>query len=468
MAAVQALGDLRSPEAVPHLTACLTDPLVASLAAEALARIGGGPAFHALAAHWPAGGVEIDDETMLGLLAHVLEGLSRPEDPGELPGGFREALAARLHDRSDEVRAAAARCLLVLGPSAWDGPALQALVSSRPAGRPAALAWRRDLLGTLLASPGEARAWGLQLAARFSDEVPAVPFLAAVHEAGEHPELLPPLLQALEKVRIPGLVEALLDLYLRLPAGSREALVPAFQAQAEEAQRAVAVRPDLEPSDRLVLSALLGLPVDEAVMAILDLAAPLRPGVISRLMRIEGLAPLLPWDEWLIEAPELYGALAAEAAARCGLRDLLPALRARLEASPSAPLVRALGALGDREAVPVLARCLKSREDLRSTVLESLGRIGGPAARAVLKTAVRDWGTRLEGRAAYKALSACAKAEDDEIFRDAMAHPDWQVRMVAVEVLACSGRSENNTALAQLAGDSVPAVAHRALAALEA
>jgi HEAT repeat protein len=468
MAAVQALGDLRSPEAVSHLTGCLADPLVGGLAAEALARVGGEPAFHALAAHWPAGGVEIDDETMLGLLAHVLEGLPRPEEIGELPGGFREALSARLHDRSAEVRAAAARCLLVLGPSPWDGPALQALVSSHPAGRPAALARRRDLLGPLLASPGEPRAWGLQLAARFPEEVPAASFLAAVREAGEHPELLPPLLQALETVRVPGLLEVLLDLYLRLPAGSREALVPTFQAQAEEAQLAVAARPDLEASDRLVLSAFLGLPIDEAVMAILDLDARHRPGVISRLMRIEGLAPLLPWDEWLTEAPELYGTLAAEAAARCGLRDLLPALRVRLEAAPAVPLVRALGALGDREAVPVLARLLETREDLRSVALESLGRIGGPAACATLKTAVRDWGSRPEGRAAYKALAACAGAEDDEIFRDAMAHPDWQVRMVAVEVLARSGRSENNAALAHLAGDPVPAVAHRALAALEA
>jgi HEAT repeat protein len=117
--------------------------------------------------------------------------------------------------------------------------------------------------------------------------------------------------------------------------------------------------------------------------------------------------------------------------------------------------------------VPVLAHLLETRGDLRSAVLESLGRIGGPAARAALKAAVSDWGPRPEGRTAYKALAACAEAEDDEVFRDAMAHPDWQVRMIAVEVLARSGRSENNAALAQLAGDPVPAVAHRALAALE-
>src|SRR5436853_119077 len=84
----------------------LTDPRVGSLAAEALARVGGEPAFHALAFCWPAGGVEIDDETMLGLLAHVLEGVPRPEEIGPLPRGFREALSARLHDRSAEARTA--------------------------------------------------------------------------------------------------------------------------------------------------------------------------------------------------------------------------------------------------------------------------------------------------------------------------------------------------------------------------
>lgn len=127
MAAVQALGDLRSPLAVPALTPRLTDPLAGSLAAEALAQIGGPAAFEALASHWPACGVEIDDEAMVGLLAHVLEGLL---ERAEVPPGFREALGARLHDRSPEVRTAAARCLLILGPSVWDTGALEVLAAS--------------------------------------------------------------------------------------------------------------------------------------------------------------------------------------------------------------------------------------------------------------------------------------------------------------------------------------------------
>jgi HEAT repeat protein len=470
MAAVQALGDLRAPEAVPPLAGRLTDPLVGSLAAEALARIGGEPAFHALAAHWPAGGVEIDDETMLGLLAHMIEGLPRPEEIA-VPAGFREALSARLHDRSAEVRTAAARCLLALGASPWDGEAIAVLASSRPAAsvRPSALARRRDLIAPLLGALGDAgepRAWGFQLAAGFPDGIPAGVFLAAVRETATRPELLPALLQALEKVRVQGLGEALLDLYLGLPTGSREPLGPALESHRDEVRATLAARPEVEAADRLVLAALLGHPVDEVVEAILDLDPPHRPGVISRLMRIEGFAALLPWDDWLEEAPELYSALAAEAAVRCGINELIPALRARAAVAPSASLIRALGALGDREAVPMLARCLEERGDLRPVLLESLGRIGGLEARAALQSAILSIGAGTDARTAYKALAACAGPADDTLFRAAATHPDWQVRLAAAEVLGRFLRPENKIALARLAADSVPAVAHRALAAL--
>jgi HEAT repeat protein len=463
MAAVQALGDLRAPEAVPPLAEQLADPFVGSVAAEALARIGGVPAFHSLASHWPAGGVEIDDETMLGLLAHVLEGLPHPEEIGALPGGLREALAARLYDRSPEVRTAAARCLLVLGPSPWDEAAVEAL--SAP-GRPAALARRRDLVGPLLKMSGEARAWGFQLAASFPQDVPAEAFLAAVREAAELRDLQPSLLQALEKVHVPGLGEALLGLYLRLPAGAREALVPALEARRGEMGEALAARPDLAETDRLVLSAFLGRPADEVAGAILDLEPPLRPDAVSRLLGLEGLAAHLPWSGWLAEAPELYSDLAAEAAVRCGLRDLLPLLRSRADEAPSEPLLRALGTLGDREAVPLLVRCLE-RDDLRLASLESLGRVGGPEARAALQHAARSLEAAPEARAAFKALAACAGPGDDAAFRVAAVHPDWQVRLTSAEVLGRFRRPENLTALTRLAGDPVSAVAHRALAFLE-
>ncbi len=490
MAAVQALGDLRSPAAVPHVAARLTDPLVGSLAAEALARIGGEPAFRALAGHWPAGGVEIEEETMLGLLAHVIEGVQREgcqrgEPAAELPAGFREALAARLHDRSAEVSSAAARCLVALGASAWDAEAIAVLAARGSGGssaalilRPIALAWRRDLIAPLLTGAEETRAWGFQLAAAFpealADEPSAAAFLAGVRETAERPELLPSLLQALEKIRLPGLGAALLDLYLALPAPAREPLVPALDPYRDEIRAALAARAareGVEEADRLVLAALLGGAIDEAVVAILDLPAPLRPGVVSRLMRLEGFAPLLPWEDWLEEAPELYTALAAEAAVRGGLPELLPALRARAAVAPSPALIRAFGAFGDRDAVPLLARCLDEREELRPAALECLGRIGGPEARAALREAVRAFNTALNtgetARIAYKALAACAGVGDDALFRGAALHPDWHVRLAAAEVLGRFHGPDNAIALARLAADPTPAVAHRALAAIE-
>lgn len=470
MAAVQALGDLRSPEAVPHLAAKLTDPLVGSLAAEALARIGGEDAFRSLAAHWPAGGIEIDDETMLGLLAHTLEGLPRPEELAALPGGFREALSARLHDRSAEVRAAAARCLLALGPNPWDSQAIETLAAALPSSpsRPACLARRFDLIGPLLVtSEGPARAWGFQLAARYPAEVPRETFLDAMRWVAEHGDLPPALLEALKTVQMPELGAALLDVYLHLPPGEREPLTPALEINGADVRAALEERQGIEDSDRLVLSALLGRPIDEVVEAIQDLEPPLRPGVVSRLMRLEGLIPLLPWDDWLTEAPELYGALAAEAAVRCEFRELLPALRQRADAMPSVPLLRALGALGDREAVPVLIRNLREKDELRQAALEGLGRIGGPEARAALRETARGLGLAPEARVAYKALAGCAGPEDDALFRGAVDHPDWQVRLAAAEALGRFSGLENVAVLTRLASDTVPAVAHRALAALD-
>ncbi|HYO11882.1 MAG TPA: HEAT repeat domain-containing protein [Thermoanaerobaculia bacterium] len=465
MAAVQALGDLRSPEAIPFLAERLTDPMVGSLAAEALARIGGRSAFDTLASHWPAGGVEVEEETLLGLLAHVLEGLPAP--PETRPAGFREALSARLHDRSQELRTAAARCLLILGPSTWDDAALEVLeaASPSPGVLPVALGRRSDLLRRLLAAEGPARAWGFLLAARFPGEVPAEEILYALASVAERPELLPAAAQLLVKVRLRELAPVLLDLYLRLPANLRSALEPAIDVHREGIAEALAAQGTVDEADRLVLSALLGSPVDEIAKGIMDLPAPLRPGAVSRLIQQEELIRVLPWEDWLMEAPELFAGIAAEAAARYGLLELGPALRERGATAPSAPLLRALGELGDRESIPLLLRLLETRADLRTVTLETLGRIGGPAARMVLQATARNEGPDV--RVAYKALAACAVAGDDALFREASSHPDWHVRLASVEVLGRIRNPENTSVLARLAGDPVPAVAHRALSVLE-
>ncbi len=174
---------------------------------------------------------------------------------------------------------------------------------------------------------------------------------------------------------------------------------------------------------------------------------------------------LLPWGEWLRGEPDLFTGLAAEVAFRYGLGELREPLRARLLAAPSAALVRALGELKDKESTPVLLFLLESRKDLAPVVLEALGRLGGSAARAALRTAALAGGP--DSRIAYKALASCHRPGDLPLFRDAASHPDWFIRLAAAQVLGLSFDPDDAALLARLVADPVPGVAQKALSLLE-
>jgi hypothetical protein len=105
------------------------------------------------------------------------------------------------------------------------------------------------------------------------------------------------------------------------------------------------------------------------------------------------------------------------------------------------------------------------RPELRPLIIESLGRIGGAAARCALAAAALD--RTPESRLAYRALAACATVEEAPLFRAAITHPDWYVRLACAEVLGRFASPEDLASLARLAADPVPAVAHRALYFLE-
>ena len=282
MAAVQALGDLRSRRAVASLARMLGDPVIGSLAAEALARIGGPTACRALAAHWLGQTGQLDDAALLGLLAHALEGLPRSRaEVADRPAIAKllASLGGRLADATPEVRAAAARCVLALGPSGRDEAALAVLiglgesgevshgagggegrvggegdeldpgrerggVAALPsgagrggsAGPPPALRRRPDLIAGLLHRTGTAGVWGLQLAALFPHGVaPAAVLgaLAASSAAAWSQETLAAAVRCLARVppaqAPPGLGPALLALYLELPAELRPDLTPVLR-----------------------------------------------------------------------------------------------------------------------------------------------------------------------------------------------------------------------------------------------
>lgn len=468
LAAIQALGDLRAREAVPALAAKLSDPLSSLPSAEALARIGGGAAFAALVGHWMVRerSSEGGTEELVGLLAHVVEGMSEP--PESLPLGLRRVLIVHLDDASGELRQASARCLLALGAGPWDARAARVLAeeAGTTADLPPALRRRSDLLPALLAIPGKARIWGLQLAAKHPDCATAEILATQLAEVAEDPDILPALAQALVQAHPAGLGAPLLDLYLQLGPEDRGVLQPALAIYSGELKEALAGHSGIDPGESIVLSARLGDPADAIRSGLLALSPERRGSAISQLLGREDVVSSLPWEEWL-ESDDTLLPLAAETAARYRLTGLLPVLRERAGRSPALPVLLALADLRDPEAVPLFQRLLE-RPNLRPVALECLGKIGDPAARESLRQAIARGGTDAELRVAYRALSGCAEPRDEALFRAAASHADWPIRLAAAEVLsgACS-QPENLEILALLATDPVSAVAHRALRCLE-
>jgi HEAT repeat protein len=465
VAAVQALGDLRSPPAIEPLSQLLTDLLVGPMAAEAIAQIGGPHALSQLSEHWLKFQHELDPETNLGLLAHVLEGLQEPPPPSD---ELRASLAERLRDPYRQVRESAARCLLALGSGPEDAEALNLLsgIAPDPEVLPSCLANRQDLIDALLEKPGIFRSWGFLLSSHYPDAPTSGPLQRAM-SAAEPPTSLRPILDALSRLRGKALGKPLLHLYLGLPPASRTELLPVLKLHRKSLQAARAGRDDIGAVDALILDAALGEDALSVRQQIIDLPLAERLEVIFQLSDHAELMRSLPWEEWLRSSADDHIAIASQVAATSGLRELLPLLRSLLSSSACPELIRTLGELGDRESVPELLTLLDGStvNHFRPLIFEALGRIGGPEARRALRDVALSDNDK-EVRLAYKSLAQCAAEEDDDFFREAATNPDWLVRLAAVEVLARYARSENLAAVSTLAADPVAIVAQRALTAL--
>jgi HEAT repeat protein len=465
VAAVQALGDLRSPQAIDPLSQLLTDLLVGPMAAEAIAQIGGPTALSVLSAHWLDFHDELDPETSLGLLAHVLEGLQEPPPRSEK---LRSSLAQRLRDPYRQVRESAARCLLAMGSGPEDAEALNLLsgIATDPEVLPSCLARRHDLIDILLEKPGTFRSWGFLLSSQYPEAPTSGPLQRAM-SAEEPPSALRPILDALSRLRGKALGKPLLHLYLGLPPASRAELLPVLKIHRRSLLAARAERDDIATVDGLILDAALGEDTAAVRQQIIDLPLAERLEVVFQLSDHAELMRSLPWSEWLESAADDYIAIASQAAVASGLRELLPELRGLLASSACPELIRTVGELGDRDSVPELLNLLEepTRRHYRPLIFEALGRIGGPEARHLLREVALSEDKK-EVRLAFKSLAHCAAEEDDAFFRDAASHSDWLVRLAAVDVLARYARPGNLTAISSLAADPVAIVAQRALTAL--
>ncbi|MEW6364620.1 MAG: HEAT repeat domain-containing protein [Acidobacteriota bacterium] len=465
IAAIQALGDLRSPAALRPLKKLLVDMFLGPLSAESIARIGGPQAFKILAEHWMAFHEQVDVEMMLGLLAHVMEGLPKPSPA---PEGFEASLRPLIDDPAEPVRHAAARCLLALGPGVESEHALETVLAMEALSPEphACLRYRTDLIPRLLSAEGIARQWGFQLLSRYPEAVSVEVIAQAVKGLGAD-EVTDEVVNALMTVDEPELAGELLRLYLRSDEEGRGKLMPALRSWKSLLKHVVAREAGIPVEKQIVLSALMGADPASVAGMIRDLASESRVEVIAELAYHKEVMKLLPWEEWLAEEPDAFVPAGCEVIAQSNYLELLPVMRSMLSRKVYDDIVEVMGEVGDREGVPVLERAMGSvNQFTRSLIMESLGRIGGPEARRVLRGMIGSPDPK-EASMAYKSLSRCAIEEDLPVFKAAIGHKDWVTRLACVEALSRYPVPEHVRLLAALAADPVGAVAKRAVSCLE-
>lgn len=465
IAAVQALGDIRSAAAVRPLKELLPDLFLGTLAAEALARIGGSKGFRALAEHWVKFHERLEAETTLGLLAHVLESLSRK--PGT-PADFLKTLSPYLESNEESVRTSAARCMLMLGPNEKDKKAIYALALSNTSSHemPGCFARRKDLISALLKMDGLPLLWGVQLSALFPKDTPVTALDAALQspEVLEHVELTVP---ALRKIKDPLLAKSIFKLFIRQSEHSRRVLIPLLSMYRSRLLDLIERFIGLDEETRLVLAAYLGESPAKIIRGITSLPVASHITIISQISNQKSICKYLPWAQWLEKDPIIYAPLAARVAVDTRLHDIAPLLRNILRNEPLTPLISALGELEDRESVPILVTHLPQANPLiKAVIMETLGRIGGPVSR----TALQEFIEHSEGKEtgfAYRALSQCVVEDDVPFFQKAITHHDWMVRLACAEVFGRFPNTENLEHLTRLSADPVNAVAQRALSFIE-
>jgi HEAT repeat protein len=453
VAAVEALGELRSQVAVESLARLLAEPMFGGLAADALSRIGGTEAFRQLAGFVVDGHCDARDR--LEQLAGTIEGCDEVAPP---VNGLPTLLSGYLCDEDSGARTASARCLLAIGPTEWDVEALDVLATNYGFATmlPGCLRRRPDLIPVLLCAVGIRRRWGFRLAEEYPTRVP-VDILAqalATTREHEHFEAAAGALMAAGDAA----VELLPRMYGRLPAAVRMSWAPVVARFREGITRSALEDPDVDTTARRVLEVALEEDPSTVVGKLLDLQAAEQLEAMAHLVDRPDVLRALPWSEWLSSTPQVYGSYAVRHAGTADLATHLPAIRERLRRQPHRDLIRLVGRLQDEESVPLLVDLITNgNEELIPLALAALGRTGGDAAREVLRRyCSADWAW---ARFAYRAFAECAAPTDLGPFRAGVDHDDWHVRMTCASVLRKADQAADVPRLAVLSADPVAAVA---------
>ncbi|PWT94081.1 MAG: hypothetical protein C5B54_00595 [Acidobacteria bacterium] len=460
VAAIEAAGHLRNPDAVAPLKKILRDSVLAPLAAESLARIGGPVAFRALAQHWMGERRKLELDTILDLMTQVAKNLKRP--PREVPE-LRTQLAILLHSDSVQLRKAAATCLLSLGPGEQDEDALNVLATEADSFVvPIVLEHRKDLVPMLLKQKSPLGTWGILIAAK--DRKISASSVADCLNQLELPEIPGSFIDALARIRSAEFAPAFMNLYLRSLWPSRQVMAELMRSRKKQMRSLIPESADAET--KIVLSALVGESSKTVARLIEELPVDRQQQMIPRIMDRAAIVRSLPWKKWLHKDPASYAPIATEVAVKANLKQLIPVFRKILSERPIPEMIRALGELQDIHSVSLITKYRGDSALTDALIVESLGRIGGTEARKVLREMAGP--DSKDRRLAYRALSQCATEEDLPFFHESISDRDWFIRLSAVDVLARYPGSENYKLLRTLASDPFPMVAQRARAAAEA
>ncbi|MFZ2492667.1 MAG: HEAT repeat domain-containing protein, partial [Thermoanaerobaculia bacterium] len=226
IAAIQALGDIGDPSALPLLEPLLADEFLETFASEAIAHIGSADSFRTLAAHWRPREASVDGERYLSLLASVMVQL--PER-FFLDRELEASVVRQLNEPGASLRAAAATLLLASGSISHERASLEVLAQSADASSqlPACLSQRSDLTSLLLERFGVQREWGLQLAARYPGSAAAREVADAVLR-GEVPEHLAEACSALAQSSSDAAASAVIAIFGRVEPDRRCVVHPAI------------------------------------------------------------------------------------------------------------------------------------------------------------------------------------------------------------------------------------------------
>lgn len=464
MAAIQALGDLGTTTSLDHLEPLIDDPAVGPMAAEAMARIGGEDAFRRLGQRWLVQGRDNPDLVPITLLAYVAEALDAP--PPRVPG-LRRALE-NLLDHDDVVEAcSAAHILLCLGPGPGDLRSVGVLARHRNHSHelPRCLMHRFDLAPVLLLLPGAARSWGFTLAAQAPDAVAFTDLKIALEEPPED-AALEATATALAGADDPRLGAVIARLFAHTGSHRRHLLAPAIHRHATAVREALPELRELDPGARVALAALLEEPTDHIVSMILELPPVSLPEVLEVLDDRPDVVADLPWQHWLDQDPSTTSALLATALERCRVPEIDTLVERALELKPDTSLIRATATLDETVATRLLASLLDHPSQMvRVLALDTLGNVGGSAARSLLRHRAR-FGDPGDAQVALRALARNPDQRDLELFAERSTDCNPAVRLVCAEALARRPDRTRLAALVTLAGDVDERVAARAASGL--